>query len=51
MDDLVIDFTNSITKIKENIDVDKDGMVSVAETYGFVKTTFKMILKMIKSWF
>ena len=51
MDGLVIDFTNSITKIKENIDVDKDGMVSVAETYDLVKTTFKMILKMIKSWF
>lgn len=51
MDDLVIDFTNSITKIKENIDVDKDGMVSVAETYNLVKATFKMILKMIKSWF
>lgn len=51
MDDLVIDFTKSIAKIKENIDADKDGMVSVAETYDLVKATFKMILKMIKSWF
>lgn len=51
IDNLTVEFSKAMDKVKENIDVDKNGMVSVGETYTLVKTTCKMILKMIKSWF
>lgn len=51
MDSLITDFSEAMTKVKDNIDVNKDGMVSVAETYDLIKATMRMVLKMVKSWF
>lgn len=51
MNSLISDFSEAMTKVKDSIDVNKDGMVSVAETYDLIKATMKMVLKMVKSWF
>lgn len=51
MDELSASIAVEIGKIKDSIDSDKDGMVSVGETYGLIKVTFKLFLKMVKSWF
>lgn len=51
MDSLISDFSEAMTKVKDNIDVNKDGLVSVAETYDLIKAMMRMILKMVKSWF
>lgn len=51
MDALKVDFGKMVDDVKTGIDADKDGMVSVGETYRLIKASFKMFLKMIKSWY
>lgn len=51
MDGLKDSICTEIDKIKTGIDSNKDGLVSVRETYTLIKACFKMMLKMIKAWF